>query len=353
VDGTDLVLLINNPGQIELSVFNTQFGQSSPTSSSGLYGFYYFYDGNGNVGQLVDDGANIASHYEYDPFGNNIMSSDNMAVGNPYGFSTKYFDNEYDLYYYGYRYYLPELGRWMNSDPIGENGGINLYEFVLNNPANQVDPFGFNISKSGIENHRYVFTCKCGWLDFVHIKQYFDHYMKIMDAISQGKTVIRMGGIVPKDPEASAKLYEDYPIPPNIETDSGQFKWIMEPLIMIGKKEEQATLDSNKRYWGIVKISDISGFSYEDLPNDYYGILLGKYGHENGIEFDVALKRFINYCDPLEGVPDSLYLFDLNEEAMKKRTPNKSIRQEGLTDCGKCKGEFNPNFHQDLNPSIK
>lgn len=42
----------------------------------------------------------------------------------------------------GYRYYNPQLGRWLSRDPIGERGGINLYHFLCNNPQNDVDPLG-------------------------------------------------------------------------------------------------------------------------------------------------------------------------------------------------------------------
>jgi|GEM_PF-6109004 len=56
--------------------------------------------------------------------------------------STKYFDDETELAYYGYRYYSPELGRWMSRDSIAEQGGINLYAFLLNDPANDVDRYG-------------------------------------------------------------------------------------------------------------------------------------------------------------------------------------------------------------------
>jgi hypothetical protein len=46
------------------------------------------------------------------------------------------------MYYYGFRFYEPNLQRWLNQDPIGEAGGINLYGFVGNDPINLWDLFG-------------------------------------------------------------------------------------------------------------------------------------------------------------------------------------------------------------------
>ena len=46
--------------------------------------------------------------------------------------------------YYGLRYYNPSTGRWPNRDPIEEEGGINLYGFVGNNPINRWDEFGLS-----------------------------------------------------------------------------------------------------------------------------------------------------------------------------------------------------------------
>ena len=44
--------------------------------------------------------------------------------------------------YYGYRYYDPKTGRWPSRDPIGEEGGINLYGFLGNNGLSSIDLLG-------------------------------------------------------------------------------------------------------------------------------------------------------------------------------------------------------------------
>ena len=44
--------------------------------------------------------------------------------------------------YYGYRYYNSETGRWLSRDPIEEEGGINLYGFVYNDPLDWIDSLG-------------------------------------------------------------------------------------------------------------------------------------------------------------------------------------------------------------------
>jgi RHS repeat-associated protein len=65
-----------------------------------------------------------------------------MAKLNPFMFSTKFYDWETGLYYYGARYYNPSTGRWPNRDPIGRRGGNNLYAFCYNNPIGRIDRLG-------------------------------------------------------------------------------------------------------------------------------------------------------------------------------------------------------------------
>jgi RHS repeat-associated protein len=100
------------------------------------------YDANGNVSELIAATGNMAAHYEYDPFGNVVVSSGNYAVANPWRFSTKPVDAETGYSYYGYRYYNPVTGRFINRDPIEEQGGANLYGFCYNNSISMFDTLG-------------------------------------------------------------------------------------------------------------------------------------------------------------------------------------------------------------------
>ncbi len=52
------------------------------------------------------------------------------------------------LCYYGYRYYSSELGRWINRDPIAEEGGVNIYAYVSNESINKIDFLGLECPKT-------------------------------------------------------------------------------------------------------------------------------------------------------------------------------------------------------------
>ena len=79
------------------------------------------------------ENCDLVAEYAYDAFGNTISAAGPMADVFPHRFSTKYYDAETDLYYYGYRYYSPSLGRWISRDPMEESTNESLYAMGMNN----------------------------------------------------------------------------------------------------------------------------------------------------------------------------------------------------------------------------
>jgi RHS repeat-associated protein len=102
------------------------------------------FDSRSNVTGLVNESGGIVAAYSYDAFGRTTNQQGSLADTNPMRFSTQYTDKETGLVCFGYRYYSPRLGRFLNRDPIGEAGGVNLYGFCGNDPVNSNDFLGLN-----------------------------------------------------------------------------------------------------------------------------------------------------------------------------------------------------------------
>ena len=101
------------------------------------------YDGNSNIVAWTKSTASVpTARREYDAFGNTIVSEGGWP--SRCGFSTKIQDAETGLYYYEYRFFDPLTGRWISKDPIGEEGGVNLYGFVDNDGLNSIDATGLS-----------------------------------------------------------------------------------------------------------------------------------------------------------------------------------------------------------------
>jgi RHS repeat-associated protein len=103
---------------------------------------YYHADGGGNITALIDGSENIVARYAYNPFGKLIGKWGTMADPNEMRFSSMPYYSSPQIYGYLGRFYDPNLQRWLNQDPIGERGGLNLYAYVGNNPVNYIDPNG-------------------------------------------------------------------------------------------------------------------------------------------------------------------------------------------------------------------
>ncbi|MEO1373069.1 MAG: SpvB/TcaC N-terminal domain-containing protein [Cyanobacteria bacterium J06635_10] len=99
----------------------------------------------GSVSLEVDDDAQIISYEEYFPYGGTAFvagKSQKEVKEKDYRYSGKERDDSTGLYYYGARYYVPWLGRWLKPDPAGTVDGLNLFEFVGGNPEIHVDRNG-------------------------------------------------------------------------------------------------------------------------------------------------------------------------------------------------------------------
>lgn len=98
-------------------------------------------DHRGNIRQLIDPTTQtVAQSLNYTPFGEETTPIANPY--NPWRYSSKRFDTEIGLSYFGHRYYDAVIGRWITTDPAGFIDGTNLYSYVLNNPLSFFDPDG-------------------------------------------------------------------------------------------------------------------------------------------------------------------------------------------------------------------
>ncbi|MFS1902020.1 RHS repeat-associated core domain-containing protein [Vibrio lentus] len=106
-------------------------------TSSDIY--TYVYNHLGHVQKVLNASGQVGESYQYTPYGQ-VEGGD--FTQQPFGYSTKRSDFESGLVYFGYRFYSPYQRRWLNRDPLQEQGGINLYAYVNGDPLGYVDPDG-------------------------------------------------------------------------------------------------------------------------------------------------------------------------------------------------------------------
>jgi len=117
---------------------------TAPQNSSGLY--YLHNDHLGTPRAVSDEGQQVTWRWISDPFGNGLPEEDPDGDGQHFTlnlrFPGQYYDEESGLHYNHFRYYDPSTGRYITSDPIGLDGGLNTYLYVNANPLIYIDPNG-------------------------------------------------------------------------------------------------------------------------------------------------------------------------------------------------------------------
>jgi len=110
---------------------------------------YFIHNDHLGTPQVLSDSSGQAVwQATYGPFGqtgiDEDVDGDGTAVSFNIAFPGQYYDAETGLHYNYFRYYDPSTGRYVTSDPIGLQGGLNTYGYVGGSPIMDIDPYGLS-----------------------------------------------------------------------------------------------------------------------------------------------------------------------------------------------------------------
>jgi RHS repeat-associated protein len=107
--------------------------------------YYYHSDHLGSSQIMTDSSGELVQHYAYKPYGNERWKDNDAAFSVTNRYTSQQIDEDTGLYYYGARYYDPQIGRFIQPDsiiPDASSQGLNRYAYCYNNPLIFTDPSG-------------------------------------------------------------------------------------------------------------------------------------------------------------------------------------------------------------------
>lgn len=169
--------------------------------------YYYTRDHLGSIREVTDSNGNLIAQFDYDAWGNEVVVSGNMNVD--FGYTGFYFHRRSGLNLSMYRAYNPTLGGWISRDPlasgipfsgpspsqlkprvrIGEGlVGPNLYNYVDNDPTDNVDPLGLDKVPSYLYARRAddPLTSKVPYIFYIRVV--ITHLTRLSSAVSMPST---------------------------------------------------------------------------------------------------------------------------------------------------------------------
>ncbi|MCG8600667.1 MAG: RHS repeat-associated core domain-containing protein [Verrucomicrobiales bacterium] len=142
---------------------------------------------------IVDSSGAVQERYSYSAFGVSRIAAADYSDRNlssfdwEFRFHGQFEDIETGWMNYGYRYFVPEMGRWGSKDPIGVKGGINIYLYTNNTPINRNDHLGLKPAMPDPVNFQGFcdIEVECGCSD---ASDGCDHHDEITGSVAGGKT---------------------------------------------------------------------------------------------------------------------------------------------------------------------
>lgn len=135
-EGISSLYIYSDPGSYEPLARLDKAGKEGPNRI-----LYFHTDVNGAPEEMTDSNGKIVWETGYQVWGNTIQEKDHGGVEQNLRYQGQYLDRETGLHYNLHRYYDPDVGRFMVTDPIGLRGGLNLYAYAPN-PLTYIDPLG-------------------------------------------------------------------------------------------------------------------------------------------------------------------------------------------------------------------
>ncbi len=137
-DGTDVVRDLDGSGNTIAAYLNGPGIDNKLRQTANGTVSYFINDHLGTTRVLADSSGLISSSLSYGSYGNVTSGS----ASTRYLYTGRETDSDIGLIYYRARFYDPEQGRFISEDPVGLEGGINLFAYVENNPLRFTDPSG-------------------------------------------------------------------------------------------------------------------------------------------------------------------------------------------------------------------